>query len=147
MTNMIVRLAQQQDLDRLAEIERESMANPWSKDQFAAEFENEYAYLLCAEMDGVIVGLCDIHIVPGDAHINEIAVGKEYRRKGVGAALIEEACNLARQHDCKSVTLEVRSSSREGRKFYEELGFKRIGEKWNYYRDPSDDALVLQKEI
>lgn len=142
-----VRLARPEDLGRLAEIERESMARPWTAQQLAAEFENEFAYLLCAETGGELAGVCDIHIAYGGAHINELSVAPKHRRKGVASALVAEAERAARHHGCGAITLEVRASGREARAFYDALGFTMIGQKWGFYRDPVDDALVLKKEF
>lgn len=147
MTEIKVRLATPQDLGRVADIERQNSANPWSAAQLSTELENEFAYLLCAELAGDIAGLCDVHIAFDDAHINEVAVAEEHRRKGVAAALIAKAAELAKQHGCDAVTLEVRASNRTAKEFYAAQGFQMIGQKWGFYRDPSDDALVLQKEI
>lgn len=147
MSDIIVRRAQPEDLSGIAEVERESAATPWTLEQLSTEFENEFAYLFCAEADGEIAGLCDIHIAYGDAHINEVAVSARHRRKGVASALIGEAVKATKQHGCAAVTLEVRSSSREARAFYDTQGFRMIGQKWGFYSDPTDDALVLQKEI
>jgi ribosomal-protein-alanine N-acetyltransferase len=42
--------------------------------------------------------------------------------------------------------LEVRAGNREAVALYESLGFRRLGSRREYYREPLEDALVLVRE-
>jgi ribosomal-protein-alanine N-acetyltransferase len=42
--------------------------------------------------------------------------------------------------------LEVRAGNREAVALYESLGFRRLGLRREYYREPLEDALVLVRE-
>ena len=43
--------------------------------------------------------------------------------------------------------MEVRASNAPAITLYEKLDFKPIGLRKNYYRNPKEDALILQKEL
>jgi ribosomal-protein-alanine N-acetyltransferase len=43
--------------------------------------------------------------------------------------------------------LEVRTSNASAIALYEKLAFRQIGLRKNYYRNPREDALILQKEL
>jgi RimJ/RimL family protein N-acetyltransferase len=74
-----------------------------------------------------VVGWCDItaHRWPGLGHVGELGMGvlKEYRGKGVGISLLNEALNQARQAGLEKVELEVFGSNHVAIKLYERAGF------------------------
>lgn len=142
-----VRHARPEDITKISEIEQANAQNPWTYSQFETELNIEYAHLLCAEIDGAIVGVCDIHVVADDAHINELCVAQEHRRAGAATALVTKACEIAKENGSAAISLEVRSTNRPARSFYGSLGFKEIGRRWGFYQNPSDDALTMEKKI
>lgn len=59
---------------------------------------------LLAEDNGKIVGVASLHILWSDlAEIRAIAVADEYQRKGIGALLVKELENEARELGCTKV--------------------------------------------
>jgi [ribosomal protein S18]-alanine N-acetyltransferase len=81
-----------------------------------------------------------------ECEILSLGVIPEYRRLGVGRALlgavIEEAARLRRP----SVVLEVAADNTAARRLYEEAGFIAVGHRPRYYRRGGDmiDALILR---
>ncbi|MCE7742055.1 MAG: GNAT family N-acetyltransferase [Candidatus Heimdallarchaeota archaeon] len=58
------------------------------------------------------------------AHISDIAVVKQYRRTGVGTALMQKfEKGFAKQNDANELSLYVHSQNKEGVDFYNKLGF------------------------
>jgi ribosomal-protein-alanine N-acetyltransferase len=75
-----------------------------------------------------------------------VAVHPDHRRRGIAEALI-----LALSEDLKAggnqcLTLEVRASNAPAIALYENLGFRQVGLRKNYYHKPKEDALILRKE-
>ena len=141
-----IRPAQPADIPALVHVERDSH-NPWGAAQLKAELTLPHARLLAAEWDGEVAGLCDLHIVAGTAHINELCVAETMRRRGIARALVAEATRLAARAACDSVTLEVREQGAAARQLYEKLGFIAVGRRARFYQNPEDDALIMRKEI
>ena len=54
--------------------------------------------------------------------INEICVNKEYRRNGIGSALIEKAKEIARENNCIRLELNCWELNKDAIKFYENVG-------------------------
>ncbi len=50
----------------------------------------------------------------------------------------------ARRDGATSVILEVRESNRPAVRLYESIGFRLEGRRNKYYRDPTEDALLLR---
>ena len=58
--------------------------------------------------------------------------------------LLKEGIRVAReQMNKKAVYLEAQTYARG---LYEKLGFRQVGLRKNYYRNPKEDALILRKE-
>jgi len=79
-------------------------------------------------------------------HMVSIAVLDEYRKKGIGKALVEESVNGVKLKKCDEFYLEVRSSNNDAVRLYEKLGFV-IRQKLDaYYRD-GEDAYLMAIEL
>ena len=77
-----------------------------------------------AQIDGDLIG-CFIGGYDGvRGWLYEVSVLREYRRKGVGARLVEEVTNQLRELGCIKVNLQVRANNAEVVNFYKTLGFK-----------------------
>ncbi len=90
--------------------------------------------LLVAEVEGqlvgtVVVGLCDTPPVPilvprRYAMVDSLAVRHEFRRAGVGRALMEEAQRWAAAQGATSIDLNVYEFNDEAIAFYRSLGYE-----------------------
>jgi ribosomal-protein-alanine N-acetyltransferase len=95
------------------------------------------------KIHGFVIARCGID----DWEIENIVVAQERRRHGVGGALVQEMLQKALQAGATAVSLEVRESNRPARVLYEKLGFSEAGRRRDYYRNPSEDALLLRISI
>ncbi|MBS1268224.1 MAG: N-alpha-acetyltransferase [Nitrosopumilus sp.] len=79
-------------------------------------------------------------------HVVSIAVLDDYRKKGIGNALVEESVNGVKLRKCDEFYLEVRCSNNDAVRLYEKLGFI-IKQQLNaYYRD-GEDAYLMAIEL
>ena len=145
--NITVRPAADSDIPRIFEIAQNNAQNPWKEHLFEAELQNRYACLLCAETEGEIIGFCDAHLVLENAHINELCIESQYRKRGIATMLVCEIMKTAKESGCSNVTLEVREQNAAARVLYEKLGFKIAGKRAGFYHDPPDDGLTMIKDI
>jgi len=93
------------------------------------------------ETVGFIAG--DIRTAQNTAWIATIAVLPEYRRHGIGTALLR-ACEA--KLTVAKVRLYVRVSNQPAIRLYKSLNYQRAGELDNYYQD-GEAALVLEKQL
>ena len=85
-----------------------------------------------------VVGWCDISPIPRPvhAHCGVLGVGllAQYRRKGIGMALMLAALERAREMGLTRVELTVRERNTNATALYESLGFRHEGRKRNAVR-------------
>lgn len=136
-----------QHLDRVLEIEALSYSTPWSKRAFVSEVtDNSYAYYYVARKDGIIVGYVGMWVILEEAHITNIAVAPDYRRLGIGQAMLEAMFSKAREKGATRMTLEVRVSNLGAQALYRKLGFADRGIRKGYYTDSNEDAIIMWKD-
>ena len=81
------------------------------------------------------------------AHLISIAVLREYRRRGIGSALLQHTIQAAKEErDIISVYLEVRVSNEPAIRLYKRFGFRPVRIIRGYYRD-GEDAYVMTLKI
>lgn len=135
------------DLDEVMAIERASFAYPWSSRFFHQEFEVECARSILAEMNGKIVGYVLFWLLPESVDIHNLAVSREYRRRGLGRVLLHKVIGEALRQSRSRVTLEVRKSNLAAQKLYESAGFIATGIRKGYYSDDGEDAFTMTLEL
>jgi ribosomal-protein-alanine N-acetyltransferase len=131
------------DLKSLVEIEKACFAVPWEKDLIAADLAGRgNSVYLKAAFNDIIVGYGVLGQNDGAAHLMNIAVLPEYRRRGVALQMMAAFDVLAREWLCRRMYLEVRASNTGGRAFYAGIGFVYSSRIKGYYVD-GEDALML----
>jgi ribosomal-protein-alanine N-acetyltransferase len=134
------------DIDGVREVEVQSFPNPWSSKAFMSELrDNKYAYYLVACIDGRIIGYAGMWRLFSEAHITNIAVHPDFRRRGVGELLLFALMDQARRFGMTSMTLEVRPSNSAALSLYRKHGFVQRGVRRRYYSDNQEDALIMWK--
>jgi ribosomal-protein-alanine N-acetyltransferase len=136
------------EIDELLAVERASFTNPWTRDMYLGEFENQGVSFLFVARDETrrIVGFCSFWRVLEELHINNLAVDPGQRRQGVATSLLTRVLAEAPRLGATRALLEVRRSNDEARRLYERFRFSVAGTRRNYYSHPVEDALVLWRE-
>ena len=109
--------------------------------------ESRLSTWLVAEVDGRIAGYVGAESVLDSSDMMNLAVSPEYRRQGIGEALVNELVEHLREKDIVSLLLEVRASNTPAIALYEKLRFVQVGKRPRYYTNPREDALILRKEL
>ena len=143
-----VRPMQEEDIESVIAIDRESFSLPWSRRSYEYELlENPIAQLFVAERIAPppvqIIGYLGVWELRDEGHISTVAVTGDQRRKGVAEDLLRHALEYLGQRGIRAVTLEVRRSNQAAQNLYEKYGFAVVGERRGYYRDDGEDALLM----
>jgi len=135
-------------LDKILEIENESFSCPWSKQSFVDALNNKNITLLVAiDEEKTVCGFVCVLIIDFEAEILDIAVKKSMRKKGIAGMLFSYLSTTEQMKNVEKIFLEVRESNHPARSFYEKQGFVPIGVRHNYYRNPTEDAVLMGKDL
>lgn len=129
---------------QIAELEKECFSEPWSENALAEELTNENSHFLVAFTDRV-AGYIGVQEICGEAYITNVAVFGEFRKLGIGRALLESACDGAKSRGCEFITLEVRESNLPAITLYESEGFEKAGVRKNFYSAPTENGVIYTK--
>ncbi len=136
-----------QDLRQVLDIERRSFDNPWSSALFLQELRIPFSRIVVIRAAGrgdePVIGYLCRWFVADEIHILNVAVHPDYRGRGIGAVLLEEALREAERGRAEAVTLEVRRSNEAARRLYASLRFEEVGVRRNYY-GRGEDALIMR---
>jgi ribosomal-protein-alanine N-acetyltransferase len=150
-----IRHAVREDLPAILRIERASFSDPWTEESFVTAIGLERMHVFVAEapvgdgrdggsgLAGYVVAL----VIGPEAEIADIAVAPGWRRRGIGGALLRRSMEELLRAGVQTLYLEVRESNSAARTLYEAHGFRSVGRRRGYYRQPVEDALLLRREI
>jgi len=130
----------------VAELEQLCFSAPWSEKAIASELTNPLSLWLVALDEEQLVGYVGSQSVLDEADMMNIAVDPRYRRNGIAQELVSALVAALSERAVRILTLEVRASNEPAKALYAKLGFEEVGRRFNYYRAPKEDALILKKE-
>lgn len=142
---MIRRFAPE-DFQEVVEIESEAFSEHNSL-LYMGFYETVGDGFLVAEQDGKVVGyVVGYRSAENEGHIFSIGVKEEYRRRGIGTALIHAICDLFVVNGLKYARLEVRNSNIGAQKLYRSIGFVPCWTEKKYYSD-GEDGMVMKMHL
>ncbi len=149
MEGIVIRDMNGHDLPVVHALETGCDPMPWSVNALQYEIDNQESILKVAIRDNNVIGYMCIRTLLDITHVMKINVLSEYRRNGIGSALLIESLKKlsSLKSDVKHVTLEVRASNSAAINLYNKLGFSKSGVRKNYYRNPLEDGLVMQLDM
>ncbi len=143
------------DIPIVAEMEQKYSGNPWDQNALFTYFLRDDTILLVAdendalptdeEYDPQIVGFIGLIMMAPESDILDITVLPQKRNAGIGARLMRELFDRAKEIGVTTTYLEVRVSNSPARHLYEKMGFQETGLRKNYYTDPIEDAITMAR--
>ena len=158
-TVLTIRACVPQDLERIASIERASFSDPWTFETFSATLALRHLRFLVAEESGrsggagdggaapTVVGYVVALMMADEGEIADLAVAPSARRRGIARSLLERTMAVAMEAGVRALYLEVRESNTAAQALYQSLGFEPVGRRRGYYQHPSEDALLLRRDL
>ena len=141
----MIRLMQENDLERVTAIERLVQTHPWSRQQF----QESLASYQCTvyEQANQVVGFCILQPVLDEANLLLMAIDPSQQGKGLGYKLLDESIQQLKNNPIQ-IFLEVRESNTAAVGLYEKIGFHQIDLRKNYYPNPDgsrEHAVIMVK--
>ncbi len=123
---MKIRTLEPEDIKQVIDIWTNSFSRNFSKPVNSEYLSDPNSTTIVISVEDIIVGVASIHIIKKLTRIlgiiEDVAVNKKYRGKGVGKKLVERLILIGKQKNCDKIVL---SSSEKNSKFYEKIGFKK----------------------
>jgi ribosomal-protein-alanine N-acetyltransferase len=91
---------------------------------------------------GVLCGFICARAIETEWEIENFVVAAEFLRHGIGDALVGVLIQRAENEFASAILLEVRESNLPARSLYDKHGFREVGRRREYYRDPVEDAIL-----
>ncbi len=132
---------------QIAALEQLCFSDPWSENSVRSELSNPLSLWLVAEEGDKVIGYVGSQSVPPEADVMNLAVAPDYQKKGIGRKLMTELIAELHSRGMNALFLEVRVGNLPARSLYQSLGFVEVGRRPKYYVNPTEDALILRKEL
>lgn len=143
---MVFRKMTMQDIDQVSQLEEASFSTPWHRESFIEMLDNPRALFMVAVDGDKLAGTCGMITVAGEGDISNVAVDKDYKRRGIAYELVKTAMECASsEYDVIEFTLEVRAGNVAAIGLYEKLGFVSEGIRPGFYEKPVEDAMIMWK--
>ena len=154
-SRVYVEAARSDQADALSEVHATAFGRTWTADEFATLLANPDAFALVVRRESAfgsrrVAGFVLVRVAAGEAEILTIAVRPEYRRRGYGRLLMEEALRRLYRERVAACFLEVERANAAAVSLYRSLGFVVAGERKRYYAEPragDGGALVMRVQL
>lgn len=137
----LIKIATKENIADILRIENECFSTPWTEQGIAESIANANTYMYVAYVDDEVAGYMGVQIFSGEGYVTNVATLPKYRRQGVAKALISKVL----ENDMDFLTLEVRESNAPAINLYSSLGFVEVGKRPRFYREPTEDAILMTK--
>ncbi len=135
--------------EEVADIAKENLPEAWSLSgiQDVLQYDDNIYYVAKQTDKGEIVGFAGIMLIVDEAELLNIAVRKDYQGQGIGQLLLKKVIEEGQARGAGRMLLEVRRSNIPAIKLYYKNLFSVLGERKNYYSNPTEDAIILEKKL
>lgn len=118
----------------------------WTPGRVGASVRNPKVLVVVARAASRIAGFGIMRFGDEDAHLDLLAVVRDYRGRGLGRRLVEWLEKPALVAGIASVFLEVRASNDGAEAFYGRLGYRKLGRLEGYYQG-RESAIRMGREL
>ena len=137
------------ELDELLKIEQSVYAKPWTRGNYLdAMKSNNWGQLLMngSTLTGYFVAMMGFQ----EVHLLNLTVANDFQHKGHGLHMLESLVLMSKTVGAQWIWLEVRVSNERAFSVYDKFGFKKVGERKNYYPLTShqrEDAIIMSYRL
>ena len=140
------RVADEGDTDALLTLEECCFpGDSWSREALRSHLASDCGHALLCFAGEVCVGDMLFTVIPPEWEILRVATRPDFRRRGIGRALMEGLHAAVEAAGCTDGFLEVRASGVAAQALYEQTGYRRTGLRRRYYRSPVEDAVLMHR--
>jgi len=146
MRDHVVELGES-DVRDLIELEALCFDYHWTREQFLLGLEGGAFKVIGIRLNGVLAGYMAFSLIADEMEILNLAVHPEYRRQGLGEALLSRSLEMCEANGTTKSFLDVKVSNDPALALYQKFGYKKIGVRKKYYPDTKEDALLFRYDF
>ncbi len=150
-----LRQAEISDCDILSDLHGRAFRRGWSDAEFESLLVQPGVHALLAQQRNragrhMPAGFILYRLAADEAEILSVAVAPEFRRRGIGRKLLEEALRHTYREGARGIHLEVEDSNLAAIALYRGVEFHESGRRKGYYmegRERPGGALVMLRQL
>jgi len=125
----------------------------WGWDAYHTELQSaQDTVMLVARVDSAfhgfgLAGFIVARLIARELHVNNVAVRPEFRGYRFGSQLLRTTLARAKEVGATVAHLEVRAKNEAAQRLYRRCGFEASGLRKDYYREPTEDALLMTLKL
>lgn len=120
---------------------------PWSEQALLVLCREHGTGFVALSEDGTPLAYVGMTYAADEGSITNVATHPDARRLGLGRAVVSALLSHAPTLGLTDIYLEVRVSNEAAIALYRSLGFEEIGRRRHFYRQPTEDALLMKATI
>jgi [ribosomal protein S18]-alanine N-acetyltransferase len=129
------------DMETVLAIESNSFDYPWTAEELRSVLRARNCIGAVAELRKQVLGYMVYELHENRIHLLNIAVDPQFRRQGVGSALLNRLIDKLSQQRRREVVLEVRDPNVAAQLWLRHNGFIATGMLHDHYEDTEEDAI------
>ena len=149
-----INFAKTEHIDLISEFEQKFFNNEaYSKDTITEILKDNYILknniniFVTTNNNDELLGYIIFTITDDYTDILKVFFRDGDRRNGYARQMLNKIIDLAKRFKSKKIMIEVRSKNLNAIEFYKNNDFAEISIRKNYYNNPSDDALIFERNI
>lgn len=136
------------DIPGILTLHKECSLEPWSSDAYLNSLNQPEFLIFTGKINENLLGFISTRLITQEnlCEILNIAMTHPHQHKKIGEGLL---LTLFKHlgGEINRIWLEVRENNRPAISFYEKHGFKIVGKRNNFYRNPVENALLMEKTL
>jgi ribosomal-protein-alanine N-acetyltransferase len=117
---------------------------PWSEEEYLKTCGAKDKICLVACEGDEVVASCVIWCCFETADLCNLVVDERFRRQGIAREILQKGMKECVDSGVEKMMLEVRESNRAAIALYQGLQFREISRRSRYYREPVEDAVIME---
>ena len=144
---MPIREMVSEDCAAVAEIEAASFSDPWTREGFEVVLgRSDIVAFVCCEGEKIIAYLI-LQLDAPDAHVMNLAVHPDFRRRGIALDCLRFAERFARRRGIVRMELEVQESNLPAQLLYRHAGYRATRILRKYYPTTHEDGYRMVRAL
>lgn len=134
------------DISEIVQIEKLEGYSAWSEKLVTESFFEHQGWVSMS--NGRLLGYAFFSRVLDELTLLNIVINKPFRQQSVAERLLNNVFSIYRKEGLLRCFLEVGESNLSAQSLYQKMGFKTVGRRKAYYKQPNtQDALILQVDL